>query len=253
MPEEPIKLFATRSELYPEPRAADVAQGTVRAGLAAIPLVGGSITELMSMVLTPAVARRRDGWLKDLADDFEDLKRKVEGFKFENLAENEAFVSAKIQATLIAIGTHQQEKRKMLRNALLNIALGHAPDEDVQQMFLSYLDSLTSWHIRILAFFKNPLDTLAQAERELRLPQGPPGYLMGSPNQILERTFPDLQGQRLFYDQIIKDLYNRGLVISELIYVENAHLDITMMNHGATEKRTTDAGDSFLAFVSSPI
>ena len=60
MAEETIKLFATRAERYPEPDVADNVQGATRAALAAIPCIGGPITELLSMVLAPAVARRRD-------------------------------------------------------------------------------------------------------------------------------------------------------------------------------------------------
>ena len=60
MAEDPIQLFSKRSERYPEPSDADVALGAGRAALAAIPFVGGSITEVLSLVLAPAVTRRRD-------------------------------------------------------------------------------------------------------------------------------------------------------------------------------------------------
>lgn len=51
MAEKPIKLFATRAERYPEPGDADVVQGAARAMLAAIPSVGGPLTEILSMFL----------------------------------------------------------------------------------------------------------------------------------------------------------------------------------------------------------
>src|ERR1700676_5480182 len=60
MAEDPIKLFSSRAERYPEPTEADIVQGTARAALAAIPFVGGSITEALSMVLAPAVTRREE-------------------------------------------------------------------------------------------------------------------------------------------------------------------------------------------------
>ena len=60
----------------------------------------------------PAVKRRRDYWLKELADSLDQLETKVDGFKVENLVDNEAFISAAIQATQLAIRTHSQEKRK---------------------------------------------------------------------------------------------------------------------------------------------
>jgi hypothetical protein len=40
MAEEPIKLFASRADRYPEPDVADNVQGVTRAALAAIPILG---------------------------------------------------------------------------------------------------------------------------------------------------------------------------------------------------------------------
>jgi hypothetical protein len=54
--------------------------------------------------------------LKELADALEELERKVEGFRVENLAQHEAFVSATIQAIRAAISMHQQEKLEALRS-----------------------------------------------------------------------------------------------------------------------------------------
>jgi hypothetical protein len=162
MAEDPIKLFSTRAEQYPKPTEADVALGAGRAALAAIPFVGGSITELLSLVLAPAVARRRDTWLKELAEGLEEAERKIEGFTVENLTQDEAFVSAVIDATRSAISTHKDEKRDALRNALLNIALHRSTDEDQQQIFLRYIDELTVWHLRILQLF--PREPLKIAE-----------------------------------------------------------------------------------------
>ena len=148
MADELTSIFSTRSERYPEPTGADAALGASRAALAAIPIIGGSITELVSMVLAPSIARRRDEWLKELADGLDDVERKVEGFKIENLGRDENFVSAVIEASRSAVSTHKTEKRVALRNALLNIALQREPEEDQQRMFLCYIDEFTVWHIR---------------------------------------------------------------------------------------------------------
>ena len=59
---------------------------SARALLAAIPVIGGSITETLSMVLAPAVARRRDEWFKELADALDRLEQKAEGFRVEELS-----------------------------------------------------------------------------------------------------------------------------------------------------------------------
>src|ERR1700685_4332300 len=97
MAEDPIKLFATRAERYPEPAEADTAQAIAKAGMAAIPVIGGPINQVLSLVLTPAVGRRRDEWLKELADALDEMEKEVAGFRIEKLADDEAFVSATIQ------------------------------------------------------------------------------------------------------------------------------------------------------------
>jgi hypothetical protein len=51
------------------------------------------------MVLAPTVARRRNQWLKELADGLDQLEAKVEGFKVENLQHDQEFVSAVIEAS----------------------------------------------------------------------------------------------------------------------------------------------------------
>jgi protoheme ferro-lyase len=127
MAEDPIKLFSSRADRYPEPTEADVALGAGRAALAAIPVIGGTLTEVLSLVLAPAVARRRDTWFRELADALEEAERKIEGFTIENLAEDELFVSAVIEATRSAVSTHKDEKREALKNGLLNIACTGPP------------------------------------------------------------------------------------------------------------------------------
>lgn len=240
MAEEPTKLFSTRAERYPEPTEADVALGAGRAALAAIPFVGGSITEVLSLVLAPAVARRRDTWFKELADGLEEAERKIDSFSVKNLAQDEAFVSAVIEATRSAISTHKDEKRDALRNGLLNIALHRSTDEDQQQTFLRYIDELTVWHLRILGLFQNPPKYLAAKEVGAN-------YSMGSASQVLEDVYPELRGKRELYDQIAADLGARGLVTSP------GFLHGMMSAQGMVAKRTTPLADAFLDFISDPI
>jgi hypothetical protein len=240
MADEVTKLFSTRSERYPEPTGADAVLGASRAALAAIPIVGGSITEVVSMVLAPSIARRRDEWLKELADGLDEVERKVEGFKTENLGQNENFVSAVIEASRSAISTHKSEKRAALRNALLNIALHRGPEEDQQQMFLRYIDEFTIWHVRILALFRDPPKYLAA--KGVRT-----NYYMGGGSQVLEDVYPELKGQRELYDQISSDLNARGLFNSPHF------LNATMSPQGMVSKRTTPLADRFLDFITSPV
>lgn len=235
MAEGPIKLFSTRAERYPEPTEADKVYGGARAGLAAIPVVGGPITELLSLVLAPAVTRRRDEWLKELADAVDQLESKIDEFSVAKLIENEAFVSATIQASVIAVGTHQKEKREYLKNALLNIAQGVTSDEVKQQFFLNAIETFTPAHVKALnVIWHNGNSKIPWEQNSV---------------PIMQRTYeaaigivaPEVKGQTSLIGAILADLRNRGL--STL-----AGPDLAF-----PQKRTiTPLGIEFLNFVLSP-
>jgi hypothetical protein len=162
----------------------------------------------------------------------EGLRRlELEGLDIESLRENEEFISAVMQASQIAMRTHQDEKLEALRNAILNVVSRNAPDEALQLVFLNLVDTFTDWHIRILRLFQSP----PQQEN----------LMSGALSQVLENAFPELRGQRDFYDSVWRDLYLRSLVGTE-----NLHAMGT--GTGLGQKRTTKIGDKFLAFIEGP-
>lgn len=123
--------------------------------------------------------------MQALADGLADLTRTVEGFKNRNALPTARVYFRCLQASHAAIRTHQEEKLKALRNAVLNIAIGRTPDEDEQAVFLWYIDSLTTWHLRILKFLENPLKPVQ--ERHDRTDYA----IAASLSQPLEEVFLD--------------------------------------------------------------
>jgi hypothetical protein len=158
----------------------------------------------------------------------------------ESLQENEAFVSTVTKATHVVLTTHDEEKRAALRNAIVNSALGHEPDESMRQMFLRYIDELTPWHLKILQLMQDARGWFQKQSRQ------PPQYhITGSLMQLFTDAYPELKGQRDFVELIHTDLVARKL--------SNIGGLMTMMSgSGPFEKRTTDFGDRFLAFVAEP-
>jgi hypothetical protein len=69
--------------------------------------------------------------------------------------------------------------------------------------------------------------------------------MAGSPANILESAYPELQGRQALYGQLWKDLWQRGLVNTD-------SLGGLMSGEGAVAKRTTDLGDQFLHFIEDP-
>src|SRR5262245_56235269 len=183
----------------PKRSVGDAAHAIAKAGLSAVPVVGGPAVELFQYLIQPPLEKRRDEWMASIGEAISELESK--GLDIESLRDNEQFVSVVMQASQIAVRTHQQEKLEMLRNAVLNVATGQSTDESLQTMFLNFVDVFTEWHVRVLRF--------AQA------PPSNPNLMMGALAHTLEQTFPALRGNREFYDTVWRDLFQRGLVNTE--------------------------------------
>jgi hypothetical protein len=139
----------------PAPEVKDHGAATIKGMISSLPFVGGVIAEELALVLNAPLSRRRDEWLTDLARRLHDLEGRVNGFHFEDLANNEQFVSATAQATQAALRTHREEKLEALRNAVLNTALQREPDDDQQGVFLALIDRLTFPHMNLLRGLHN--------------------------------------------------------------------------------------------------
>lgn len=213
----------------PKQSKGDFAHALTKAGLSAIPVVGGPAVELFQLLIQPPLEKRRTEWMAEVGEKLRELE--VKGLKLEDLQKNEEFVSAVMHASHVALRTHKAEKLNALRNAILNVAKGQAPEETVQHLFLNFIDSLTELHLRILKVF--------------HVPSPLPNLSMGGLSDVLEHNIPDLRGRRELYDQLWKDLYSKGLVTTD-------GLHSTMSGHGLAQKRTTGLGDDFLKFIAEP-
>ena len=152
----------------------------------------------------------------------------AKGLVLEDLQKNEQFITAVMHATQAAMRTHIEAKRVALRNAVLNVAKGQAPDEVEQHLLMSFIDTFTEMHLRILKVFQAPAT--------------PPNMSTGGLSHVLEFNMNELRNRRELYDQLWKDLYARGLVNID-------QLHITMSGRGLAERRTTNLGDSLLKFI----
>lgn len=226
----------------PKPTKGDAAHTMAKAGLSAIPIVGGPAAEIFSAIIVPPLTRRRDAWVESIATTLKELEKKVDGFKIEDLANNELFITTVMHATQAAIRNHQKEKLDALRNAVINSALGIKIDQDTQQMFLEYVDSLTPSHLKLLRFLNDPREYGQRNHVKFG------SYMMASISTILEEAIPEFKDKRGFYDQLMTDLFNRGLTGTD----KNG-LHVGMSDVGIFTPQTTDTGRAFLNFITSPI
>ena len=206
----------------PKRKASDIAHTLAKVGISALTAgVGG---ELFSLVVIPSLEKRRDKWMESIAKSLKALEDKVEGFKIENLCENESFISTVMQASQAAIRNHQREKLEALKNTVLNAALPNAPEEDLQLIFLEFIGDLTPLHLKVLTFLDHQWMTY----------------------QKLEENFSQLTKHQSLCDTIVRDLYSRGL--TDLRPTSDAAGSVIVRR----EHNTTDLGRAFLKFITSP-
>lgn len=214
------------TESVPKPSRGDAAHAFTKAALSVVPVVGGPAVEIFQWAVQPPIEKRRTQWMEQVGSRL--ARMEEQGLKLEDLQGNDQFISAVLQATQIAVRTHSDEKLRALQAALENIARNQAPEEALQAMFFSFIDSMPELQLQVLTTFSAPTV--------------PPGLSMGGLSTVLEYNLPELRGKQDLYEQLWKDLYARGLV-------NTSNLHMTMSASGLAASRTSALGEAFLKFI----
>ena len=200
---------------------------------------GGAAVELFNRLLAPPIQRRRDAWLNGLAERIARLEQEGR-VKIDDLQQSDEFISTVMQASQAAVRNHQKEKLDALRNAVLNTALGQAPNDAEREMFLEWVDTLTVCHLRVLSFLSAPRAGTDAQQLNMDLTTGDHAAVIA----VLQNAFPDLKGEGDFVQKIVSDLDREGLILG----------DVTLRTvHGLEGMHNlTNLGDKFLRFISEP-
>jgi hypothetical protein len=216
----------------------DVARDAARAAISVVPMVGGPLQVAFEALFASPIEKRKEEWLKKLAEVVVELGERVAELTPERLAQDDVFVTVVMQTSQIALRNHQVEKLDALRNAVLNSVLSTI-EEDEMFIFLRLIEQLTPVHLRTLKFLDDPEAWMRQHGTHH------PGWSMGAVSTVLEHCFPHLTGRRDVYDQIVNDLQTDGLVGS------GSFLHTTMTADGMLGSRTSTRGKAFLAFITA--
>jgi hypothetical protein len=222
----------------PKPDKRDYGLAAIKATLSALPTLGGPAVELLNIVITPSIERRRNVWLQNIAERLSDLENRIPGL-INSAAENPVFVDTLLQASQAALRTRDDAKREALRNAVLNSILPDAPEADLQDLFIGFIDAFSTWHIALLSFLsKNPAEESAGA------------YVSTAINRplclLIEERFLELHNKANIYRHFITDLKARGLFDSP--QRAGDPIDVTWGNI-----TITPLGQAFLSFIADPL
>jgi hypothetical protein len=140
----------------PESTRAEWALTIVKTEAQFIPVVGGAAAEVLEAIVTPQLEKHRTAWFESIANGLYELQEQVANLTPARLSQDEAWVTAFLTASQVALRAHQNEKLEMLRNELLNVAVGIAPDDDPTMALFSLIEVLTLCETQLLSFFHDP-------------------------------------------------------------------------------------------------
>lgn len=153
-----------------------------------IPAVGSGLVSFYESNVSAPATKRLNEFLKTLVVALAEIEENIDGLAFQE----QAFQTALMYSLQIASRNHQEEKLEALRNIVLNAALPNAPDEDMQRMFLNWIDNFTTCHLSLLKLLHQP-------DRKTNI----------------DSILPDWENNANFYQVIFDDLKTKGLITTE--------------------------------------
>jgi hypothetical protein len=216
----------------------EVAERTAEALLNLVPIAGGTLAVLFSALAGRKLQKRRDAWLRELAEVVQWLSE--HGLDPETLADNDLFVDAVVSTSRMIEHTHQEEKIQALRNAVLNSVAPDAPDADTQAIFLDLLDRFTPSHLRILTYLDDPPGWF----RSHGL-QPPQGIMAGSRLLGVKAGLPEMAERDGFVNLLVSELSRAG-------FLKVDTLSGMVSGQAIMDALTSEFGRQFLRYVTVP-
>jgi hypothetical protein len=223
----------------PQPEGRDHAiagvVGLAKGALGAVPFAGTFLAEMVDLLYRQPIDRRRDEWMRDVADALEEVRRRRPDLIAGVVAENEEFVTIVHRATEVALRTHEKQKRRMLRNALWHSALPSAASHDLQLYFLRLIEELTVTQVLILNLYNDPAAWFRKTGHNL------PEFGAASRFEVLRAAYPQLASSPNIRELTISDLERRGLL---------GGLNGIVSGHSLLDRVTSTLAQQFLEYVS---
>jgi hypothetical protein len=220
----------------------DRAHALVRGAVSGIPIAGGVLAEVFGMILVAPLERRCERWMQDVADRLKALEER-DPARFSALPNDDTFTTVLLQATQASSRAHTEEKRVLLRNAVMRSAGGVDLEADLQVTFVRYLDELLPSHVALLS-------AVSSNERDV-------AYVK-SWEDLYSKVASDVGGSltRERFRLLMGDLNTRVLLrvndlLEEFPELGQGPTILTTEESGNAMVRVTTLGRQFLAFVAS--
>ncbi|MBZ0149969.1 MAG: hypothetical protein K8J09_00445 [Planctomycetes bacterium] len=208
---------------------ADTLHAVVRAGIGAVPVVGGPALELLARLFSSPIERRRESWFEEVHAAIVDLQTR--GVDVSELKDNDDFCDLVLDATGAAMRTHREEKRRALRNAIANAGLRGTAGETKSRVFLRLIDELDVHHLLLLQLLADPAVFLKArdvpfpgpandhyTERDALTAHQSPRSLLSIMANLLGDVLPDDLRDIAFDDLVRRGMVDRETKFGTLCY-----------------------------------
>src|SRR5665647_844960 len=179
-------------------KGAELAGVALAAGVSAVPVLGGPASVILTHLATIPIQERTNSILNGFQRDIELLFERTAGLD-PDVLHTEEFMAALFRAARSAQETASDEKRKILRNALLNGYIKHEAIHD-RDYFLAIAARYEPGHVVIL-----------DCVRELMIGRD---RLMNAATSAIAHRLGD-EGEGLPIYSYFRDLVNDGLVTEQ--------------------------------------
>jgi hypothetical protein len=232
----------SNDEFPTDKTSGDYIQSGLKALCGGVPFAGGALAELVSAFKGP-LEKRREEWFNLVSMRLKSLEETVEGFILAERANDPHLLTALIQASGAASRTDEDMKIEALLKAVESTARGVDIDETYRCQIIRDIDAMTGWHLSILSFLHTPIIYFHGLGWGFRRPcQIIDLDSFSTLDQALTHVHPELGGRREFYEYIVRDLHNRGLIKVNT-------LGRTFEDDDVRESYTTEYGKAFFKFI----
>jgi len=122
----------------------------------------------------------------------------------------------------------------------MNSAIGGTQDLELHLIFLNFVDSMTVWHLKILAYLNHSLDYWK--ERYAFLREGDPDY-----EEVAMLIYPELRKEPDILEHILFDLSTSRLITPKF------QASGTIIKRDEFGSLLTEMGKKFLEYISNPL
>jgi hypothetical protein len=238
MSKEPLEQnLPNRVRHIASSEARDHIVNIIKAGINAVPGVGGVISSLIDDYIPKVKEERLRKLLENLSKDAQTLGEKLSQVQ-EGYVHTEEYAFLFERCFKNAMENYHEEKLRAYRAIMLNSLLPDAPDEDRKIFYLALAEALTPLHIRVLRVLGDPVSfDMATGNRV-----GTGGGLATSRMAIMRKLFPE------YPEELLESIWN-DLRLRELIGVGDLRTTITDKGIHQMEGLLTTLGNQFIRFI----